>query len=97
MDLQDVDICPKSSNASVDGVEDMLPTQPNLIDHCSVVCAGCGNMRLASVARNTEEALAENDDFASRNIVYLKSLSNYFFGLSVRVDVCSIPLLKPRS
>lgn len=37
-------------------------------------------------------AFGHDNEFATRDVVYLHCLSHKFFRLSIRVDVCSIPL-----
>lgn len=54
VDLQNVDVCSKSRNASVNSVENMFPAQANLVYHVPIVGAGCGNGWLAPVSVDAE-------------------------------------------
>lgn len=94
MDLQNVDMGSQSRNTLVNSIKDMLPAQANLIDHLAIICTRSSNRWLASIARNSEIAFAQDDDFVSRDIVFLEGLADDLFRASVGVDICCVPCVE---
>ena len=87
MNLQDIDVSSQSLDASIDGIKDMLAGQADAVHVWAIVLAGKRNRRLLSFVINAEEALGENDDAVTRDVVFLQGFAYDFFGAAVGVDV----------
>ena len=87
MDLQHVDIGTQSLDAGVDGIEDVLARETNTVHKAAVVVRGGGDGRHLAFIVNTEEALGEDDNTVTGDVVLLQSLSEDFLRLTVGVDI----------
>jgi len=66
--LQNVDIRPQSLNTLINSVKNMLSSQSNLIDHISIICAGCCNRWLRAIGTHTKHVLKRTSLF--RGMLY---------------------------
>ena len=92
MNLQDVNVGTQAFDALVNRVDDMLPTQSNLVDQILAVIGRHGpNARLATVRRDAKIALRQNDQLLPGNVVLLDGLADDLFRDTVGIDVSGVP------
>lgn len=91
MDLENINISPKSLNARINRIKDMLPRQSNSVHHIALILAAGRNRRELALIINTVEALGHDHDAVARYVVFLQRLADDFFGAAVRVHICCIP------
>ena len=90
MDLQHIDVCTQSLHTGFYSIEDMLPAQPDLIDHLAVIGAHGADTRLAVVRCHAEVAFGEKDEFAAWDVIFFDGFGDDAFGFAVGVDVCCL-------
>ena len=91
MDLQHVDIGSQPLDAPLHRIEDVLPAQPDLIDHRPVVRAHRRDVDFAVLLGDAEETLAQDDELLARDVVLLDGLADELFAAAVGVDVGRVP------
>lgn len=87
VDLQDVDVCAQTFDASIDGVKDVLAREAHTVDECSVVLCGGGDGRELALVIDAVEALGQNYHAVARDIVFLQGFSDNDLGSAVGVDI----------
>lgn len=87
MDLKDIDVCSKALDTLLDGVEDVLTAETDLVDHLAVV----GGNRCDTEGRvlfvYTEVAFREEDELVAGDVVLLDGFGDDLLGDAVGVDV----------
>jgi hypothetical protein len=87
VDLQDIDICAETLNASINRIKDMLARKTGTVNKWTVVSRRCGNGREVSLIVDTEETLGENHHAIARDVVLLQSLSDNLLGFAMGVNI----------
>lgn len=93
MDLQHVDVCAQALDALLYRIEDVLPTETNLVDGLAVVRRGEGDVAAEIRFVDAEVAFGEEDDLLARDVVLLEGFADDALRPAVRVDVGGVPTL----
>lgn len=91
MNLENIDISPKSLNTRINRIKDMLPRQSNSVNHIALILTASRNGGELALVINTIEALGHDHDPVARDIVCLQRLADDFLRAAVRVYICCIP------
>lgn len=87
VDLQHIDICAETFDASIDCIENVLARQTGTVDKETVVGRRGGNGREISLVIDTEEAFGQDHHAAARDVVLLQSFSDNLLGSAVGVNI----------
>ena len=77
-----IDICSESLAAPFDGVENVLSAQAGLVHHLAIVLTDLRNVGIGPIFHDAEAALAQNSDFAARDLILLQSFADNLLTLA---------------
>lgn len=87
VDLKHIDICAETLDALLDGIEDVLAAETNLVDHLAIVCGDRCDSECGIFLVDAEVALGEEDKLLARDVVLLDGFGDDLLGDTVGVDV----------
>lgn len=87
MDLKYIDICAEAPDALLDGIEDVLAAETDLVDHLAIICRDGRDTECGIFLVDAEVALGEENELLARDVVLLDSFGNDLLRDTVGVNV----------
>jgi hypothetical protein len=87
VDLEHIDICAETLDALLDGIEDVLAAETNLVDHLAIVYRDGCDTECRIFLVNAEVALGEEDKLLARDVVLLDGFGDDLLRDAVGVDI----------
>lgn len=87
VNLKHIDVCAETLDTLLDGIEDVLAAETNLVDHLAIVYRDRRDTERGIFLVDAEVALGEKDNLLARDVVLLDGFGDDLLGDAVRVNV----------